>query len=125
MISELASLAPIAGGQYYWVYMLAPPKWKTVCSYMIGWLTSLAWIATVATETLFAGTIIQGIMILDYPGYDSKAWQGALLNWAVILISILVNVVIPHWLPKFEIFILVFPISGFIAILGNSTGHDT
>jgi len=117
VISELASLAPIAGGQYYWVYMLAPPKYKTVSSYIIGWLTSLAWIATVATETLFAGTIIQGIMILDYPGYDSKLWQGTLLTWAVILVCILVNVLIPHWLPKFEVFILVFHISGFVAIL--------
>ncbi len=24
VISELASMAPISGGQYYWVYMLAP-----------------------------------------------------------------------------------------------------
>ena len=48
VISELASLAPIAGGQYYWVYMLAPVKYKTVFSYVIGWLTSLAWIATVS-----------------------------------------------------------------------------
>ena len=59
VISELASLAPIAGGQYYWVYMLAPQGSRVMLSYVVGWLTSLAWIATVATETLFAGTIIQ------------------------------------------------------------------
>lgn len=98
-------------------YMLAPPRWKTVCSYLIGWLTSLAWIATVATETLFAGTIIQGILILDYPDYDAKMWQGTLLTWAVIAVCIFINVVIPNLLPKFEIFILVFHIAGFIAIL--------
>lgn len=98
-------------------YMLAPPKWKTVSSYVIGWLTSLAWIATVATETLFAGTIIQGILVLDYPSYDSKPYQGTLLTWAVIAGCIFVNVVIPSWLPRFEVFILVFHISGFIAIL--------
>ncbi|KAK6438143.1 hypothetical protein LTR95_005657 [Oleoguttula sp. CCFEE 5521] len=117
VISELASMAPIAGGQYYWVYMLAPAKYKTIGSYVIGWLTSLAWIATVATETLFAGTIIQGIMVLDYPGYDNKAWEGTLLTWAVIAGCIFVNVIIPAWLPRFEVFILVFHIAGFIAIL--------
>ncbi|KAK5111657.1 hypothetical protein LTR62_004762 [Meristemomyces frigidus] len=117
VISELASLAPIAGGQYYWVYMLAPPRYKTVCSYVIGWLTSLAWIATVATETLFAGTMIQGVIVLDNPSYSGKPWQGTLLTWAVILGCIFVNVVIPQWLPKFEVFILVFHIAGFIAIL--------
>ena len=126
VISELASLAPIAGGQYYWVYMLAPTKYKRVLSYIVGWLTSLAWIATVATETLFAGTMIQGILTLDYSpeargevgtGYEPKLWQGTLLTWLVILGCIFVNVVIPNWLPRFEILILVFHIAGFFAIL--------
>ncbi|KAK0357495.1 hypothetical protein LTR91_008006 [Friedmanniomyces endolithicus] len=117
VISELASLAPIAGGQYYWVYMLAPPKYKTVCSYAIGWLTCLAWIATVATETLFAGTMIQGAMIIDNPDYAGPKWQGTLLTWVVILGCIFINVLIPQWLPRFEVFILVFHIAGFFAIL--------
>lgn len=117
VISELASMAPIAGGQYYWVYMLAPPEWKTVCSYIIGWLTSLAWIATVATETLFAGTMVQGVIALDYPDYKIERWHGTLLTWAVICGCIFVNVVIPAWLPRFEVFILVFHIAGFFAIL--------
>jgi len=77
----------------------------------------LAWIATVATETLFAGTIIQGILVLDYPSYNDKAWQGTLLTWAVIAGCIFVNVVIPSWLPRLEVFILVFHIAGFVAIM--------
>src|SRR5271168_3359827 len=117
VISELASMAPIAGGQYYWVYMLAPPRWKKFSSYIIGWLTSLAWIATVATESIFAGTIIQGLIILDYPDYVSKQWQGTLLAWLVIAVAIFINVIVPGLLPKFEIFILVFHIAGFITIL--------
>ncbi|KAK5167046.1 uncharacterized protein LTR77_007775 [Saxophila tyrrhenica] len=119
VISELASMAPIAGGQYYWVYMLAPDRYKTVFSYVIGWLTSLAWIATVATETLFAGTIIQGIIILDHPDYVGTPWQGTLLTWAVILGCILINVVLPSLLPKFEVFILVFHLAGFVAIIAT------
>ncbi|KXT07565.1 hypothetical protein AC578_10197 [Pseudocercospora eumusae] len=117
VISELASLAPIAGGQYYWVYMLAPPKWKTVSSYIVGWLTTLAWVATVATETLFAGLMLQGAVILDNPDYVAKPWQGTFLTWAVIVGCIFVNVVIPNLLPKFEVFILVFHLAGFVAII--------
>jgi choline transport protein len=97
--------------------MLAPPKYKTVCSYVIGWLTSLAWVATVATETLFAGTMIQGIISLDYPEYITERYHGTLLTWCVICVCIFVNVVIPAWLPRFEVFILVFHIAGFFAIL--------
>jgi choline transport protein len=117
VISELASMAPIAGGQYYWVYMLAPPRWKKFSSYIIGWLTSLAWIATVATESIFAGTMIQGMIILDYPDYDFKLWQGTLLSWLVIAVAVFINAIVPGLLPKFEIFILVFHVAGFISIM--------
>lgn len=119
VVSELASMAPIAAGQYYWVYMLAPPKWKVFSSYIIGWLTSMAWIATVATECIFAGTMIQGLIILDNPDYDGKQWQGTLLAWLVIVVAVFVNGVIPGMLPKFEIFIIVFHIAGFIAIVAT------
>jgi choline transport protein len=116
-ISELASMAPIACGQYYWVYILAPPKYKTASSYIVGWLTSLAWIATVATESLFAGTIIQGLMIINNPNYDSKLWQGTLLTWAVIVVNVLINVFTPNLLPKIEVMIMILHLAGFVAIM--------
>jgi choline transport protein len=118
VISELASIAPIAAGQYYWVYMLAPDGYKKVLSYLVGWLTSLAWIATVATETIFAGTILQGLIILDHPdSYDPKQWHGTLLAWLVVAVAIFINVVIPGALPKLEIGVIVFHLLGFVGIV--------
>lgn len=119
VISELASLAPIAGGQYYWVYMLAPPNWKVICSYIVGWLTALAWVATVATETIFAGTILQGLLILDYAPlhYAPKMYQGTLLAWAVVATAIAINVWGPSLLPKLEISVIVLHLSAFVAII--------
>lgn len=117
VISELASMAPIAGGQYYWVYILAPTRYKKFSSYIIGWLTSLAWIATVATESIFAGSIIQGLIILDHPDYEPTKWQGTLLAWLVIVVAVFINVVVPGLLPRFETFILVFHLAGFITIM--------
>lgn len=117
VISELASMAPIASGQYYWVYMLAPPRFKKALSYLVGWLTSLAWIATVAIESLFAGTIMQGLLILRYPDYNPQLWHGTLLTWAVLLVNIFINIVVPGSLPRFELLIMVLHIGGFIAIM--------
>lgn len=125
VISELASIAPIASGQYYWVYILAPPRYKKALSYVVGWLTSLAWIATVATESLFAGTIIQGLLILRYPDYDAKLWQGTLLTWAVIAGNIFVNVAIPGLLPMFELMIMVLHIGGFFGIMISLLAKST
>ncbi|KAF7718323.1 Choline transport protein [Penicillium ucsense] len=116
VIAELASMAPIAGGQYYWVYMLAPMRWKKVCSYLIGWLTSLAWIATIATETIFLGTMIEGLITLNNPDFAQKRWQNTLLAWASVAGTFFINVVVPNILPRFEIFMLVLHLAGFIAI---------
>lgn len=99
--------------------MLAPPNYKQACSYVIGWLTSLAWIATVATESLFAGTIIQGLMILRYPEYDSKMWQGTLLTWLVIAVNVFINVVIPGIIPRFEIFWMALHLTAYVAIMAS------
>jgi amino acid transporter len=117
VISELASMAPIAAGQYYWVYMLSSEKYRVFASYIIGWLTSLAWIATVATESLFAGEMLQGLVVLDYPTYIPTRWQGTLLTWAVALVSTFVNAVIPSMLPRIEIGTVVFHVAGFVVII--------
>lgn len=116
VISELASMAPIAGGQYYWVYMLAPLRWKKASSYLIGWLTSLAWIATIATETIFLGTMIEGLITLNNPDFAAQRWQNTLLAWATVAGTWFINVVIPNFLPKYQIFMLVLHLAGFVAI---------
>lgn len=81
--------------------------------------TSLAWIATVATETIFAGTILQGLIVLSHPDYSPTQWQGTLLAWMVVLVCIFVNAVLPGLLPKFEIFIIFFHVAGFVAVLAT------
>jgi len=118
VISELTSMMPIACGQYYWVHKLAPSDYyKNFSSYVIGWLNSLAWAATVAIETLLAGTIVQGLIKLNYPTYDAKLWQGTLLTWAVIGVAVSINVFMPNFFPKLEIMILVLHVVGFVAIM--------
>jgi amino acid transporter len=119
VIAELSSMAPIAGGQYYWVYMLAPMRWKKVSSYLIGWLTSLAWIATIATETIFLGTMIEGLITLNDAGFAQQRWQNTLLAWASIAGTFFINVVLPNALPRFEIAMLVLHLAGFVAIMAT------
>ena len=35
-LAEMASMAPISGGQYHWVSEFAPPKYQKFLSYMVG-----------------------------------------------------------------------------------------
>ncbi|KAL8699456.1 MAG: hypothetical protein Q9224_001398 [Gallowayella concinna] len=109
--------APIAGGQYFWVSMLAPKGYKRFASYITGWLTSLAWVAVLATGSIFVGTIIQGLIILNNPSYESQAWHGTMLCWAVITVAVFINTVVSGLLPIIEGLILVFHVLGFVAVL--------
>lgn len=44
--------------------------------------------------------MIQGLVVLNYQSYHPKRWHGTLLYWAVILLSVLINIlgirVFPH-----------------------------
>lgn len=83
----------------------------------IGWLTIIAWISTLAVGSVYTGSMIQGLLILNYPEYVPKAYQSALLTWAVLSICVFINTVVSKWLPKFEGFILIFHILGFFTVL--------
>ena len=82
-----------------------------------GWLTSIAWVAVLATGSIFVGTIVQGLIILNHPDYVPHTWHGTLLCWAVIAVAVFINTVISGLLPMIEGLILVFHILGFFAVL--------
>lgn len=116
-LSELASMAPTSGGQYYWCAMLGPPQYGKVLSYITGWLTVFGWQATVISASYLTGTMIQGLLILNYADYDPKPWQAMLLMWACLLVAVLLNTLVSNFLPKIEGAILIFHVVGFFAIL--------
>ncbi|KAL8752452.1 MAG: hypothetical protein Q9184_005731 [Pyrenodesmia sp. 2 TL-2023] len=94
-LSELASMAPTAGG----------------------WLTVAGWQAFTASGGYLCGTLIQGLIALNNPEYNFQRWHGTLLFWAVILVVVIVNTVISSLLPKLECLILIIHVLGFFAIL--------
>ncbi|KAI0116467.1 amino acid transporter [Nemania sp. FL0031] len=116
-MGELASMAPTSGGQYHWVYMLAPLSSRRFLSYFIGWLTVVGWQAATASLGYLSATLIQGLAVLGNPAYQPLPWQTTLLMWAVIAFAVIFNTVISSALPKVEGAILVLHILGFFAIL--------
>lgn len=38
-LGEISSKYPVSGGVYYWSYVLSPPKWAPVVSWITGWLS--------------------------------------------------------------------------------------
>lgn len=51
-LAEFLSAYPDAGGQYYWVGLIAPPKWKPLLSWITGWASTFGWTALAAAGGL-------------------------------------------------------------------------
>ncbi|KAI1358922.1 amino acid/polyamine transporter I [Xylaria arbuscula] len=117
-LAELASMAPTASGQYHWVYMLAPKRYGIILSYVTGWLSVAVWQSIVAMGGILCSTLIQGLLVLNYPdSYTPKGWHGTLMIWATIVLSFVVNSALGRWLPKIEGFILYLHVIGFFALM--------
>ena len=93
---------PLAGGQYNWyvlravlayhrsfpdhrrrVAVLAPPSCSNFLSYLTGWITVIAWQVGTASSVYLCGSMIQGLVILNYPDYVPERWQATLMFYAV------------------------------------------
>ncbi|ETI28184.1 hypothetical protein G647_00633 [Cladophialophora carrionii CBS 160.54] len=116
-LAEMVSMAPTAGGQYHWTFLFAPKSCRNFLSFITGWQSVLSWQACLASAAYLGGTIIQGLLVLNYPSYDFKRWHGTLLLYAVITLAMLFNTYLAKQLPKVEGAVLIVHIVGFFGVL--------
>lgn len=96
---------------------LSSTKYKPVLSWFSGWLTLLGWLAFTASAPFASGTIIQGLITLNYPDYVPERWHGTLLYIAVLSIAFALNIWGSRLLPILENFIMALHILFFFAML--------
>jgi choline transport protein len=116
-MAEMASMYPVSGGQYYWVALLAPKRHAKFLSWMTGWLSTLGWQSAASTGTYLGGNIIQALLVLNIPDYEPKRWQGTLIMYAVLALTLLVNTYFVRLLPRLEGVVMILHIVGFFAVL--------
>ena len=63
------------------------------------------------------GTLVQGLLILNYPSYDYQRWHGTLLFYAVLAFALFVNTYLGRLLPQIESMMFLFHIMGFFGVL--------
>ncbi|KAM5443436.1 hypothetical protein MferCBS31731_001757 [Microsporum ferrugineum] len=117
-MAEIASISPTSGGQYHWVSEFASPKYQKFLSYITGWLSVLGWQGGFASICFLCGTLIQGLLKLNYgDDYSAERWHGTLLTFAIALIATFVNTYAAGHLPSLEGLILILHIFGFFATM--------
>ncbi|RMY19827.1 hypothetical protein D0866_12698 [Hortaea werneckii] len=126
-IAVYASLASLLRGleadqairQYHWVSELAPKRLQKLLSYIVGWLGVLGWQTGIAFSGYLTGTQIQGLLVLNYPGFVFDRWHGTLLIIAMLSFAVFFNTVLAHRLPLVEGLILFIHVFGFIGIFAT------
>ncbi|KAK4891677.1 hypothetical protein LTR27_009685 [Elasticomyces elasticus] len=115
--AEIASMYPTAGGQYVFVASLSNGRFSRQLSWAAGWISVFAWQSLAASAPFLAGTMIQGLLVLNDPTYVYKRWHGMLLYWAILLLAALVNVLGGRMLPMIENMTMALHVALFFALL--------
>ena len=131
----MALRAPSAGGQYHWVSEFAPPKHQRFLSYLVGtsssschlwsdsgspqtgWICMTGWQAGLLSVGFIAGTVIQGLIVLNNPSYVFERWHGTLLVWAITAFCVIFNTALAKRLPLVEGIVLCIHMLGFLAVV--------
>ncbi|KAF2112082.1 amino acid/polyamine transporter I [Lophiotrema nucula] len=116
-MAEMASMAPISGGQYHWVSEIAPRKHQKFLSYLVGWMCAMAWQAGMATTAFAATQQLQGLIALNVQSYAIKGWHSSLFSIAITVFAILWNTVLIRLLPKVEAIAMALHMLGFLAFV--------
>ncbi|KAJ3496157.1 hypothetical protein NLG97_g2863 [Lecanicillium saksenae] len=103
-MSEMASMAPIAGAQYHWVSEFAPEGAQKILSYFTGWSSTLAWQAGNAWGLILIGTLLQAIIMVNDEAYAESApnWHGTVIVIGISVLAVLANVLGARWLPYWQ-----------------------
>ncbi|KAK5692864.1 hypothetical protein LTR97_010340 [Elasticomyces elasticus] len=114
-LAEYASISPTSAAQYRWAAELAPKKHFLIISWIFGWITFWGWQLTTASPAFLAATIVQALLVLNYPTtYTFQRWHGTLIYLLITWMGAVVNVGFARWLPRLEGFLYV---GRFFAIL--------
>ncbi|KAK5658294.1 hypothetical protein OQA88_2269 [Cercophora sp. LCS_1] len=116
-MAEMASISPTSGGQYHWVSEFSSPQTQRFLSYITGWVSVLGWQVGLASVAFLVGTMIQGLLVLNYPDYAFENWHGTLFVIAISSFCIIFNTFLAKKLPMVEGLILIFHVLGFFAVL--------
>lgn len=85
--------------------------------YSVGWMSTLSWLASLASSVFVVTTLIQVLIDVAEPGFVFPNWQYTLIMLAVLVLTILFNTWGAKVLPMFETISLFGHIGGFVITL--------
>ncbi|KAH7080870.1 amino acid/polyamine transporter I [Paraphoma chrysanthemicola] len=121
-LGEITSVYPTSGGVYYQTFMLSPPSYRRIASWICGWAFVVGNI-TITLAVNFATALFLGACINVFesePGvgiFEGKPYQIFLLFLAITIVCNLVSALGNKWLPWLDTFAIFWTFAGVLAII--------
>lgn len=90
-LAEMSSVQPIAGAQYHWTWLLAPPKHRRFITWIQGWITWFSWISLLCSVVNVAANITTTLVSISYPDWYAQGWHTLLIMYAYLIVLGAIN----------------------------------
>ncbi|EPQ62579.1 Bgt-4679 [Blumeria graminis f. sp. tritici] len=124
-MAEMCSEYPVAGGQYSWVYLLAPKSFRRQLSYLTGWFMVIGILAMGATNSFIGANFILGQANLLNPNYTIQRWHTVLLAYLLTISATFTNLWGAAILDRASKGLLVFNMVAFVATIVTILAWNT
>ncbi|KAG7420058.1 amino acid/polyamine transporter I [Fusarium sp. MPI-SDFR-AT-0072] len=123
-LGEITSVYPTAGGVYYQAFMLSPPRWRRIASWICGWLYIVGNITiTLAVNFGTALFIVGCVNVFEKsPGVgvmSGEPYQVFLVFLGLTLLCNAVSALGNKWLPWIDTAAIFWTFAGLIAIIAT------
>ncbi|KAF4633009.1 hypothetical protein G7Y89_g5115 [Cudoniella acicularis] len=116
-LGELGSSMPTAGGLYYWVAQLTPPKQRAFMCWLAGYMNVLGYISIYAS-TIYAATLILGATVsIGNPNFVATQYQNYGIFVATIFLTFAMTCVSSSTLNKLNFTYIILQFTMLLALI--------
>jgi len=115
--AEMCSAYPVAGGQYSWVAILAPPKYARGLAWVTGWFMCTGIVAMGAVNNFIGSNFLLGMANLNNPSYTIQRWHCVLVTYLMAICAALVNIFLSRHLNQISTAVLCWNILSFFVVI--------
>ncbi len=115
-LSEISSCYPSSGGQYHFVFILAPKESRRFAAFTVGWMNILGWSVSLCSGVTVVVASVSGLIAFWDESFQATQWQSYLIYLAVTFLSIFPSFLGPRLIPRIMQISLAFSVTGLIVI---------
>ena len=115
-LSEISSCFPSSGGQYHFVFILAPKENRKFAAFAVGWMNILGWSVALCSGVSVVVASVSGLIVSWDESFQATQWQSYLIYLAVTFLSVSPLFLGPRLIPRIVQLSLAFSVTGLIII---------